>query len=118
MYILGENFGSMWLFFGCRSRILDYYRAEKEAMLKQGVLSRVSLALSREPGHNRMYVQHVLEQEATAVAEFLLQDQCHVYVCGDCSMSDDVHRTLQRVLALYPGMTDLKSEEFMQKLKV
>ena len=97
---------------------MDYYRAEKEAMMKQGVLSRVSLALSREPGHRRMYVQHVLEQEPKEVAEFLLQDQCHVYVCGDCSMADDVHRTLQRVLALHPSMTDEKSEEFMQKLKV
>jgi nitric-oxide synthase len=39
----------MWLFFGCRQRALDLYREEKAAMLKEGVLDKVYLALSREP---------------------------------------------------------------------
>ena len=42
-------FGKMWLFFGCRQRALDLYREEKAAMLKEGVLDKVYLALSREP---------------------------------------------------------------------
>jgi nitric-oxide synthase len=39
----------MWLFFGCRQRALDLYHEEKAAMLKEGVLDEVYLALSREP---------------------------------------------------------------------
>ena len=41
--------GPMWLFFGCRQRALDLYKDEKAAMLKDGVLDQVFLALSREP---------------------------------------------------------------------
>lgn len=39
----------MWLFFGCRQRALDLYKDEKAAMLRDGVLDQVFLALSREP---------------------------------------------------------------------
>jgi len=42
-------FGKMWLFFGCRQHALDLYREEKAAMLEEGVLDKVYLALSREP---------------------------------------------------------------------
>jgi hypothetical protein len=45
----GRSFGKMWLFFGCRQRALDLYREEKATMLKEGVLDKVYLALSREP---------------------------------------------------------------------
>lgn len=41
--------GKMWLFFGSRQRELDLYRDEKAQMLKEKVLDRVFLALSREP---------------------------------------------------------------------
>ena len=39
----------MWLFFGCRQNALDLYREEKAAMVEEGVLDKVFLALSREP---------------------------------------------------------------------
>lgn len=40
--------GPVWLFFGCRTKTMDLYREEKEQALKEGVLSKVFLALSRE----------------------------------------------------------------------
>lgn len=40
--------GPVWLFFGCRTKTMDLYREEKEQALKDGVLSKVFLALSRE----------------------------------------------------------------------
>lgn len=39
----------MWLFFGCINKTLDLYKEEKDKMLKNGVLTKISLALSREP---------------------------------------------------------------------
>nr|XP_032513721.1 nitric oxide synthase-like protein [Danaus plexippus plexippus] len=42
------NAGPVWLFFGCRTKTMDLYREEKENALKEGVLSKVFLALSRE----------------------------------------------------------------------
>lgn len=43
-----HNAGPVWLFFGCRTKTMDLYREEKEHALKDGVLSKVFLALSRE----------------------------------------------------------------------
>lgn len=44
-----EKTGPMTLFFGCRTRLLDLYMEEKEAMRRAGVLTHTYLALSREP---------------------------------------------------------------------
>lgn len=38
----------VWLFFGCRTKSLDLYSDEKRAMVENGILNRVFLALSRE----------------------------------------------------------------------
>lgn len=45
-----KKLGPAWLFFGCRNRQMDLYSHEKAQMQKEGVLSRVFLALSREEG--------------------------------------------------------------------
>lgn len=42
--------GKCWLFFGCRQRELDLYQDEKEQLVKDGIMDRNFLALSREPG--------------------------------------------------------------------
>lgn len=46
--------GKIWLFFGCRQRDLDLYRDEKNEMLRAGVLDKVFLALSRDPGMQKV----------------------------------------------------------------
>lgn len=43
-----QSAGPVWLFFGCRTNNMDLYREEKQQALKEGVLSKVFLALSRE----------------------------------------------------------------------
>lgn len=42
--------GPIWLFFGCRSKCFDLYKNEKDQMVKEGVLTKNFLALSREQG--------------------------------------------------------------------
>jgi sulfite reductase alpha subunit-like flavoprotein len=45
------------LFFGCRRRDGDYiYREEIERYEREGVLTKVHLALSREEGQEKQYV--------------------------------------------------------------
>lgn len=54
------GYGKVWLFFGCRQRNLDLYRQEKEEMIKAGVLDKVFLALSREPGLKKvLYLKRI-----------------------------------------------------------
>lgn len=44
------NPGAMWLIFGCRNQGLNLYEEEKAEALKNGVLTKSMVALSREDG--------------------------------------------------------------------
>lgn len=54
IWVLEKKFGNIWLFFGCRQMTLDLYQREKQEMLEMGVLDKVFLALSRQPGLKRV----------------------------------------------------------------
>lgn len=54
MFISAQEFGKIWLFFGCRQKNLDLYKKEKQDMMDAGVLDKVFLALSREIGHKKV----------------------------------------------------------------
>ena len=62
IFLLDQEFGKIWLFFGCRKLDLDLYRQEKKEMLETGVLDKVFLALSREEEvvkvHNNRSLQY------------------------------------------------------------
>lgn len=45
-----QEYGPIWLFFGCRNTGLDLYKEEKEQAISEGVLTKVMVALSRESG--------------------------------------------------------------------
>jgi len=69
------------LFFGCRKQSEDYiYQEELEGYKKEGVLSGLHVAFSREQEH-KVYVQHLLGEEGKTVFE-LLEKQGFFYVCG------------------------------------
>nr|CAD7461543.1 unnamed protein product [Timema tahoe] len=109
--------GHMWLFFGCQRRTMDLYHEEKEMMTSRGVLDKVFLALSREPSVPKTYVQDLLIQEAAAVYHKMVVEGGHFYVCGDCTMAQDVHQTLQRILMEQGNMTQGQAEGIMHSLK-
>jgi sulfite reductase (NADPH) flavoprotein alpha-component len=109
--------GRNWLFFGNPHRALDYfYEDEFEAYRRDGFLTRLDLAWSRDQGH-KVYVQHLVE---AAGAEFWawLQDGAHVYVCGDAvKMAKDVDDALHRVIATHGGMSPEAAADFVKQLK-
>lgn len=56
-YLDGEKqgWGEMSLYFGCRQSTVDHiYESELSACAKEGVLSQVNVALSREPGKKKV----------------------------------------------------------------
>lgn len=87
-----------WLFFGDQHRATDFlYEEELRAWLDSGVLTRLSLAFSRDQAEKR-YVQHELRAQAAAIAEWVDQG-AHVYVCGDKNrMAHDVEEALSQLL--------------------
>ncbi|XP_043519270.1 nitric oxide synthase, salivary gland isoform X1 [Frieseomelitta varia] len=111
------KYGKVWLFFGCRQRNLDLYRQEKEEMVKAGVLDKVFLALSREPGLKKTYVQDLIQAEASQIYDMLVYEGGHFYVCGDCTMAEDVYQTLKHIIQTHGEMTDKQVEAYMLSLR-
>lgn len=109
--------GRNWLFFGERSAASDFlYREELESMSKDGHLTRLDTAFSRDQ-EKKVYVQDRIVEQG---AEFYrwLNDGASVYVCGDASrMAKDVDRALHRVVEEHGGMDGEAAKEFMQELQ-
>jgi sulfite reductase alpha subunit-like flavoprotein len=98
---LADAPGSTHLYFGCQRRDQDWlYREEMEAMTASGALTSLRLAFSREQAH-KVYVQHLLLQDAEAIYGLIFDCHAYVYVCGDgAHMAKDVHSALVQVSAL------------------
>lgn len=112
-----EEFGKMWLFFGCRQKCLDLYAQEKKKMVDAGVLDKVFLALSRESGLQKTYVQDLIQAESAYIYDMLMHQQGHFYVCGDCTMAEDVYQTLKQIIQTHGQMTDEEVQAYMLSLR-
>ncbi|KAI4462215.1 nitric oxide synthase-related [Holotrichia oblita] len=109
--------GKCWLFFGCRQKELDLYSKEKQLMVENKIIDRNFLALSREKGIKKTYVQDLLLKEAAELFKMIVLDKGHFYVCGDVTMADHVYQTLKTILQKYGNMTDEQVEKFMLTMR-
>jgi sulfite reductase (NADPH) flavoprotein alpha-component len=91
--------GKNWLVFGHRNYTHDFlYQLELQDWLKDGVLTRLDVAFSRDQPKKR-YVQDAL-WDARKDLYAWLKDGAALYVCGDANaMAKDVHAMLLRILA-------------------
>jgi sulfite reductase (NADPH) flavoprotein alpha-component len=91
--------GRNWLFFGDRTFTHDFlYQLEWQDALKDGALTRMDVAFSRDTPE-KIYVQHrIWEKRRDLIA--WLDGGAMFYVCGDQkSMAKDVRATLVRAYA-------------------
>ena len=88
------------LYFGCRARDVDWlYRERMQAHASGGLDLR--LAFSREGPDAKVYVQHLVKEDAKKVAQLLTDGVGRVYVCGDgANMARDVHHALAHALVV------------------
>jgi len=109
--------GDNWLFFGNPHFTEDFlYQTEWQEYLKDGVLSRMDLAFSRDQEH-KIYVQHRIAEQAQEVWNWI-QRGAHLYVCGDESrMAHDVHRALLDVVMNKGGLTEEEAENYLVQLR-
>lgn len=109
--------GANWLLFGNPHEKSDYlYRDEIEGFVKDGTLSRLDLAWSRDQDH-KVYVQHLMLNAGAELWKWL-EDGAAFYVCGDASrMAKDVDAALHAVVAEHGGMTEDEAAEFVKQLK-
>ena len=95
--------GRNWLFFGDRHFEHDFlYQAEWLRYRKQGLLTKLDVAFSRD-GPEKRYVQHVMAERAGELYAWL-EDGAVIYVCGDAErMAPDVDAELTRIIAAQSG---------------
>jgi len=108
--------GPSWLFFGDRHFRTDFlYQLEWQRLLRDGALSRMDVAFSRDQA-DKMYVQHRLREHAREVYAWL-QDGAHVYVCGDASrLAPDVHAALVDIVADQGKLDHAQAEDVVKRL--
>merc|ERR1712061_838513 len=77
----GEKTSPMALFFGARNRQEYSYEQEFDDYQKEGPLTHIVLALSREQ-KEKIYVTHRLQQEKEMVYDLIHERKGNLYLCG------------------------------------
>jgi sulfite reductase (NADPH) flavoprotein alpha-component len=110
--------GRNWLFFGHQRSDYDFfYEEELIAMRAAGLLTRLTLAWSRD-GKEKTYVQHRMREVARDLWSWI-GDGAHIYVCGDAlRMAKDVDSVLTEIVAQQGGRTPTEAVKFIAELKV
>jgi sulfite reductase (NADPH) flavoprotein alpha-component len=109
--------GKNWLFFGDQHYTYDFlYQLEWQDFLKDGVLTRLDVAFSRDQPE-KVYVQDRMIQQAQELYQWLEQG-AHFYVCGDANrMAHDVHEALISIVENQAAVTREAAEAYVEDLK-
>jgi sulfite reductase (NADPH) flavoprotein alpha-component len=109
--------GRNWLFFGHQRSDFDFfYEDELLAMRASGLLTRLTLAWSRD-GKEKTYVQHRMREVARDLWAWI-GEGAHIYVCGDAlRMAKDVESVLTEIVAQQGGRTAAEAATFIAELK-
>jgi sulfite reductase (NADPH) flavoprotein alpha-component len=108
--------GRNWLFFGHQRHDCDFfYEDELNGMKAVGVLTRLSLAWSRDD-KNKFYVQDRMRQVGHDIWTWL-SDGAHFYVCGAVRMGQDVERALVDIIVEHGKRTSDQAIAYVTDLK-
>lgn len=111
-----KDTGKNWLFFGEQHIATDfYYRDEIESWQKDGFLTKLDLAFSRDQAE-KIYVQDRMREQGAELWTWL-EAGAHFYVCGDASrMAKDVDQALREVIQKHGGLSESAAKVYVQKL--
>jgi sulfite reductase (NADPH) flavoprotein alpha-component len=109
--------GRNWLFFGHQRSNYDFfYEHEFVAMRSAGLLTRLTLAWSRD-AEEKIYVQNRMREVGRDLWAWLA-DGAHIYVCGDATrMAKDVECALVDIVAAHGGRSAAEAVHFLSGLK-
>jgi sulfite reductase (NADPH) flavoprotein alpha-component len=109
--------GKNWLFFGHQRSSCDFFYADElSAMKSAGLLTRLSLAWSRD-GDKKFYVQDRMREVGRELWSWLAEG-ASVYICGDAKrMAKDVERALVDIVAQHGARSTDEAVSFVGELK-
>ncbi|MEV7487291.1 bifunctional nitrate reductase/sulfite reductase flavoprotein subunit alpha [[Kitasatospora] papulosa] len=105
-----------WLFFGEQRSATDfYYREELDSLRRDGTLTRLDTAFSRDQ-RAKIYVQDRMREHGAQLWSWL-QEGAHFYVCGDASrMAKDVDRALRDIAVAHGGLQEDAATAYVEQL--
>ncbi|GAB2568816.1 assimilatory sulfite reductase (NADPH) flavoprotein subunit [Gracilibacillus alcaliphilus] len=109
--------GKTWLFFGDQHFRSDFlYQVDWQRWLKQGYLTKMDVAFSRDQAE-KIYVQQRMYEKSKELFEWI-EAGAHIYVCGDEKyMAKDVHHTLEAIVAQEGNKTEAEAKAYVAQLK-
>ncbi len=108
--------GPNWLFFGHQRHDCDFfYEDELNGMKAAGVLTRLSLAWSRDD-KDKFYVQDRMRQVGPDIWSWL-SEGAHFYICGAVRMGQDVERALVDIIVEHGARTPDEAIAYVADLK-
>ena len=110
--------GKNWLFFGAQRESCDYaYREDFDRFKRDGILTRLDCAWSRDQAH-KIYVQHKMLEHAAEIWKWIEGEGAHFFVCGDARrMAKDVDAALRKIVQEHGGKDVEAANEYVEKLK-
>jgi len=115
--VLGAK-GKNWLFYGAQREACDFaYREDFDRFQRDGILTRLNCAWSRDQAH-KVYVQHAMLENAAEIWKWIDSDGGQFFVCGDARrMAKDVDAALRTIVLEQGGKTAEEASEYVEKLK-
>ncbi|MEC2182531.1 assimilatory sulfite reductase (NADPH) flavoprotein subunit [Bacillus spizizenii] len=109
--------GKAWMFFGDQHFVTDFlYQTEWQNWLKDGVLTKMDVAFSRDT-EEKVYVQHRMLEQSAELFEWL-REGAAVYICGDEKhMAHDVHNTLLEIIEKEGNMSRDEAEAYLADMQ-
>ena len=109
--------GRNWLFFGAQRASCDYYYGEEfEELKKQGILTHIHCAFSRDQEH-KIYVQNRMQESAAELWHWL-DAGAYFYVCGDAlKMAKDVDAALRTIVQEQSDKSPEEAQAYVEQMK-
>jgi sulfite reductase (NADPH) flavoprotein alpha-component len=109
--------GKNWLFFGDQHYLTDFlYQTEWQGYLKQGLLSKLDVAFSRDQSE-KVYVQDRMLANSQELYQWL-EEGAYFCVCGDASrMAADVDQALHQVIESAGKKSAEQAAEYVKQMK-
>jgi len=110
--------GKNWLFYGAQREKCDYaYKEDWEVFTRDGLLTRLDCAWSRDQAH-KIYVQHKMLENAAEIWNWIDGEGAQFFVCGDARrMAKDVDAALRKIVQEQGGKSVDEANAYVEKLK-
>ena len=110
--------GKNWLFFGAQREKCDYaYEEDWEKFIRDGVLTKLDCAWSRDQAH-KIYVQHKMLEHSAEIWKWIDGESAQFFVCGDAKrMAKDVDAALRKIVQEQGGRSVEEANGYVEKLK-